>query len=104
MILLGLAGKSSDDVRANRRVGEPFAHHLRALGEEKLSAFRAVQAGCTLRVLTLHREGEDFAGAWTGALSGNYANVRVAGCWPANQFLDVRVAGERGGQLAGIVL
>jgi threonylcarbamoyladenosine tRNA methylthiotransferase MtaB len=80
------------------------ARELRALGEEKQSAFRAVQAGCTLRVLTLHREGEDFAGPWTGALSGNYANVRVAGRWPANHFLDVQVTGERDRHLAGTVL
>jgi threonylcarbamoyladenosine tRNA methylthiotransferase MtaB len=77
------------------------ARELRALGEEKQSAFRAAQAGRTLRVLTLHRDGEDFAGPWTGALSGNYVNVRVAGRWPANQFLDVQIAGERDGHLAG---
>ena len=80
------------------------ARELRALGEEKQSAFRAAQAGRTLRVLTLHREGEDFAGPWTGALSGNYVNVRVAGRWPANQFLDVRVTCERDGHLAGTAL
>ena len=77
------------------------ARELRALGEEKKSVFRAEQAGRTLRVLTLHRDGEDCAGPWTGALSGNYIDVRVAGRWPANQFLEVQVTGERDGHLAG---
>jgi threonylcarbamoyladenosine tRNA methylthiotransferase MtaB len=80
------------------------ARELRALGEEKKSAFRAAQAGSILRVLTLHRDGEDFAGPWTRALSGNYVDVRVAGLWPANQFLDVHVGGERDGHLAGTAL
>jgi threonylcarbamoyladenosine tRNA methylthiotransferase MtaB len=80
------------------------AKELRALGEEKKSAFRAAQAGRTLRLLTLHREGEDLTGPWTRALSGNYLDVRVAGRWPANQFLDVRVIGERDGYLAGTAL
>jgi threonylcarbamoyladenosine tRNA methylthiotransferase MtaB len=80
------------------------ARELRALGEEKQSAFHTAQAGRTLRVLTLHRDGEDFAGPWTGALSGNYANVRVAGRWPANHFLDVQVTGERDGHVAGTAL
>jgi len=80
------------------------ARELRALGEEKKSAFRAAQAGSILRVLTLHRDGEDFAGPWTRALSSNYVDVRVAGRWPANQFLDVQVCGERDGRLAGTAL
>src|SRR5882762_2537501 len=80
------------------------ARELRALGEEKKSAFRAEQAGSILRVLTLHRDGEDFAGPWTRALSSNYVDVRVAGRWPANQFLDVQVGGERDGRLAGTAL
>jgi threonylcarbamoyladenosine tRNA methylthiotransferase MtaB len=80
------------------------ARELRALGEEKKSAFHAAQVGRTLRMLTLHRDGEDCAGPWTRALSGNYVDVRVAGRWPANQFLDVRVVGERDGHLAGTAL
>jgi threonylcarbamoyladenosine tRNA methylthiotransferase MtaB len=80
------------------------ARELRALGEEKQTAFRAAQACSILRVLTLHRDGEDFAGPWTRALSGNYLDVRVAGRWPANQFLNVQVAGERNGHLAGTTL
>jgi threonylcarbamoyladenosine tRNA methylthiotransferase MtaB len=80
------------------------AKDLRALGEEKKSAFRAAQAGRKLRVLTLNRDGEDCAGPWTRALSGNYADVRVAGKWPANQFLDVQVSGENDGHLAGTAI
>ena len=80
------------------------AKELRALGEKKKSAFLAAQAGRTLRVLTLHRSGEDPTGPWTRALSGNYLDVRVAGRWPANQFLSVQVTGERDGRLAGTAL
>jgi threonylcarbamoyladenosine tRNA methylthiotransferase MtaB len=80
------------------------ARELRSLGEEKKSAFRAGQAGRTLRVLTLNRDGVDCAGPWTRALSGNYADVRVAGRWPANQFLDLQVSGEKDGHLVGTAL
>ncbi|HEV1995147.1 MAG TPA: tRNA (N(6)-L-threonylcarbamoyladenosine(37)-C(2))-methylthiotransferase MtaB [Candidatus Acidoferrum sp.] len=78
---------------------------LRALGAGKAAAFRAGQAGKTQRVLTLDRSGGDAGGdRWTGALSGNYLNVRVAGRWPANTWLEVRLtaAGEHllGAQLA----
>jgi threonylcarbamoyladenosine tRNA methylthiotransferase MtaB len=77
------------------------AKELRALGEEKKAAFHAAQAGRTLRVLTLQRSGEDGSGTWTRALSGNYLDVRVAGLWPANQFLDVQVTGVRDTHLTG---
>jgi threonylcarbamoyladenosine tRNA methylthiotransferase MtaB len=80
------------------------ANELRARGEEKQSAFRAAQAGRTLRVLTLRRNGEDAAGPWTRALSGNYAGVRVAGHRPANQFVDVKITGVSDGHLAGVAL
>ena len=84
---------------ANRR-----ARELRALGKEKKSAFRAAQAGRTMRVLTLNRGGEDASGAWTRALSGNYLDVRVAGRWAANQFVDIRVVTGREGDIAGIAV
>ena len=80
------------------------ARELRALGEEKKSAFRAVQVGRTPRVLTLHGDGQDFDGPWTRALSGNYVDVRVAGRWSANQFIDVQITGERDGHLMGTVI
>jgi threonylcarbamoyladenosine tRNA methylthiotransferase MtaB len=79
------------------------ASELRALGEGKKAAFRASQAGRTLRVLTLNRSGEDASGPWTRALSGNYLDVRVAGRWPPNHFLNVQVAAEKGAHLAGVV-
>jgi threonylcarbamoyladenosine tRNA methylthiotransferase MtaB len=80
------------------------AKELRALGEEKKAAFHAAQAGRTLRVLTLQRSGEDTAGPWTRALSGNYLDVNVSGRWPSNQFLDVQVTGMKDGHLAGVAL
>ena len=80
------------------------ARELRALGEEKKSAFRAAQAGRTMRVLTLNRGGEDASGPWTRALSGNYLDVRVAGRRPANQFVDVQVTGVKDAHLAGIAV
>jgi threonylcarbamoyladenosine tRNA methylthiotransferase MtaB len=68
------------------------SRELRALGAQKSETFRAAQAGEMLRVLTLHRSGTDDAGdLWTEALSGNYLRVRVAGNWPANTWLDVRL-------------
>jgi threonylcarbamoyladenosine tRNA methylthiotransferase MtaB len=86
-----------------RAVIERRSRELRALGAGKNSTFRAAQQGKTLRVLTLHRGGDNgsahreaeiFKGesSWTGALSANYLSVRVAGRWPANTWLDVRVA------------
>jgi len=80
------------------------AKQLRALGEQKKSAFRAAQAGRRLRVLTLNGGGEDDAGPWTRALSGNYVDVRVRRQWPANQFLDVQVSGEIDGHLTAIAI
>lgn len=81
---------------ANRR-----ARELRALGKEKKSAFRAAQAGRTMRVLTLNRGGEDASGAWTRALSGNYLDVRLVGRRAANEFVDFQVTGVRDTHLVG---
>lgn len=77
------------------------ARELRALGMEKKLAFLKTQTGRTLRVITLHRTGEDASGPWTRAISGNYLDVRVAGRWPANEFLDVRICGAKGDVLLG---
>ncbi len=85
------------DAVATRR-----ARELRALGEEKKSAFRDAQVGCSMRVLTLNRSGEDASGPWTRAISGNYLDVRVAGRRAGNDFLDVQITGARDGHLAGI--
>ena len=80
------------------------ARELRALGEKKKAVFQAAQTGRTMRVLTLNRSGRDDSGTWTRALSSNYADVRVSGDWPANQFLDVRISGESEGHLTGSAL
>jgi threonylcarbamoyladenosine tRNA methylthiotransferase MtaB len=77
------------------------ARELRALGEKKKDAFRAAQTGSTMRVLTLNRSGEDPGGPWTRALSSNYLDVRVSGARPANQFLEMRIAGITDGHLTG---
>ena len=63
------------------------ARALRALGEQKVAAFRASQSGRTLRALTLARGGDD----WTEALTANYLKVRVPGLHPANQWHGVRI-------------
>ena len=63
------------------------ARALRALGQQKAAAFRALQAGRTVRALTLARGGDD----WTQALTGNYLKVRVAGRWPANIWCEARI-------------
>jgi len=96
------AADLQDHVPASEIAGR--ARELRALGEQKKAAFRSAQAGRTLRVLTLNGDGEDCAGPWTRALSSNYADVRVAGKLPANQFLDVQISDERDGHLAGVPL
>jgi len=80
------------------------ASDLRALGERKKAVFRTSQAERTLRVLTLNRSGEDASGPWTRALSGNYLDVRVAGRWPSNRFLNVQITGEKGAHLAGVAV
>jgi len=66
------------------------ARALRALGEEKSAAFRASQAGRTLRALTLDR-GRD---GWTEALTPNYLKVRIASRHPANEWRQVRIAAD----------
>ncbi len=66
------------------------ARALRTLGEEKSAAFRASQAGRTLRALTLDR-GRD---GWTEALTPNYLKVRIAGRHPANEWRQVRIAAD----------
>jgi threonylcarbamoyladenosine tRNA methylthiotransferase MtaB len=77
------------------------ARELRELGAAKKSAFLAAQAGETLRVITLQRTGEDVSGPWTRAISGNYLDVRVAGRWAANEFLNARIGGVRDDALVG---
>jgi len=61
------------------------ARTLRALGEKKAAEFRAAQAGCRTRALTLNRSGHD----WTEALTPNYLKLRISGLHPANEWHDV---------------
>ncbi len=68
------------------------ARELRALAAQKAAAFRAAQAGRTLRVLTLRAQGGDERGAYTEALSGNFLTLRVPGRLPANQWRNERAA------------
>jgi threonylcarbamoyladenosine tRNA methylthiotransferase MtaB len=63
------------------------ARTLRTLGQQKATAFRELQAGRTLRALTLARGGD----TWTEALTGNYLKVRVEGPRPANQWCEARI-------------
>ncbi len=63
------------------------ARALRTLGQQKATAFRELQAGRTLRALTLARGGD----TWTEALTGNYLKVRVEGRRPANQWCEARI-------------
>jgi threonylcarbamoyladenosine tRNA methylthiotransferase MtaB len=64
------------------------ARALRALGQQKSTAFRKLQAGRTLRALTL-AHGRD---TWTEALTGNYLKVRVEGRRPANIWCEARIS------------
>jgi threonylcarbamoyladenosine tRNA methylthiotransferase MtaB len=63
------------------------ARELRALAQKKSQQFWISQQGRKTRVLTLGRKGEN----WTGAITGNYLNVRVAGSWPRNQWLNIKI-------------
>ena len=77
------------------------SRELRALAAGKAAAFRVAQLGRVLRVLTLEGSGGAASPGWTRALSDNYLDVRVVGCWPANQMLDVRITGVDGCHLIG---
>jgi threonylcarbamoyladenosine tRNA methylthiotransferase MtaB len=67
------------------------ARALRALGQQKSAVFRELQAGRTVRALTLARGGD----TWTEALTGNYLKVRVEGGWAANLWCEARINSAR---------
>jgi threonylcarbamoyladenosine tRNA methylthiotransferase MtaB len=66
------------------------ARELRALAQQKSQQFRISQQGKKTRALTLDRHGDN----WTGAITGNYLSVRVAGSWPRNRWLEVKIPGD----------
>ncbi len=94
------------------------ARALRSLSERKSRAFRRTQIAAELRVLTLRSSRDDDPQTktaqlgsrrdaylsrdknqtvdFTAALSSNYLRLRIAGNWPANQWLHVRVLAEEG--------
>ncbi len=63
------------------------ARALRSLSATKNAAFRAGQAGRTMRALTLGRHGD----GWTEALTGNFLKVRLAGRHAANEWHELRM-------------
>jgi threonylcarbamoyladenosine tRNA methylthiotransferase MtaB len=76
------------------------ARALRALGKQKVAAFRELHAGRTVRALTLARGGD----TWTEALTGNYLKVRVEGCRPANQWCEARIESAKENAESGELL
>jgi threonylcarbamoyladenosine tRNA methylthiotransferase MtaB len=85
----GTAGASLGD-RIRAETIAQRARALRGLGAKKSAAFRASQAGATLRALTLAR-GKD---GWTEALTGNYLKVRLDGRHGANEWHQARVTAD----------
>jgi threonylcarbamoyladenosine tRNA methylthiotransferase MtaB len=63
------------------------ARFLRGLGQKKAEAFRASQAGRTLRALTLARSDENS----TEALTGNYLKVKIAGRHLPNEWHQAKI-------------
>jgi hypothetical protein len=53
-------------------------------------------------VLTLRSSKEVQERRYTRAISTNYLDLRVAGWWPANQWLDVRIESFDGARLTAI--
>ncbi len=98
--LCGAGFQASTSLEVSPQVTKQRSRELRALAEEKKAAFRAAQAGSTLRVLTLREQGEDSSGPWTAALSDNYLQLRVSGHHPRNEFYAVRLT-RKGTQLSG---
>ncbi len=64
------------------------ARELRQIGEEKKSAFWKAQAGSISRGLTL-LPGRGQATA--RAITANYLTVRLAGAWPPNRWIQIRI-------------
>ncbi len=94
------AERLADHVPAN--VIRERARELRAIGAGRKAAFAATQIGRQVRVLTLHTEGNEKSAGheeWSRAISSNYLDLRVAGGFPANQWLDVEITSFDGSRL-----
>jgi threonylcarbamoyladenosine tRNA methylthiotransferase MtaB len=76
------------------------ARELRRLGESKAAEFRRSQIGGTLRVLTLHRDGNP-PDDCTPAITSNYLRVLATGIYPANVWLAACISAERNDWLVG---
>jgi threonylcarbamoyladenosine tRNA methylthiotransferase MtaB len=63
------------------------ARELRALSEKKSAAFHRLQSGRTLSLLTLRHSDSGQSCEWTPALSSNFLKLRLAGQFPANEFV-----------------
>jgi threonylcarbamoyladenosine tRNA methylthiotransferase MtaB len=78
------------------------ARELRAIGARKKAKFAALQVGKTLRALTLNTNEEETSAErrdFSRAISSNYLDLRVAGRYPANQWLDVEITYFDGARL-----
>ncbi|HEV3218143.1 MAG TPA: tRNA (N(6)-L-threonylcarbamoyladenosine(37)-C(2))-methylthiotransferase MtaB [Candidatus Acidoferrales bacterium] len=78
------------------------ARELRAVGTRKKSAFAAAQMGRPHHVLTLNTEEKENSadrGEWSRAISSNYLDLRVAGRFLPNQWLDVEITSFDGARL-----
>ncbi len=94
------AAKCAESVPA--QVIRERARELRALGVRKKAAFASAQVGRRHRVLTLKTEVKEKSADredWSRAISSNYLDLRVAGRFPANQWLDVRFTSFDGARL-----
>jgi tRNA A37 methylthiotransferase MiaB len=66
---------------------------LRALAAEKSQAHRQRFLGRELEAITLHTPAELAHRGWTSALTENFLPVEIAGPFPANRLLRVRLTG-----------
>jgi threonylcarbamoyladenosine tRNA methylthiotransferase MtaB len=72
------------------RIIRARAHELRAIARKKSEEFHSSQVGRQFRALTLNRRQGDS----TFAVTGNYLNIRVAGSFPRNRWLEILVPAD----------
>jgi threonylcarbamoyladenosine tRNA methylthiotransferase MtaB len=71
------------------------ARELRALSEKKSAAFHRSQSGRTLSLLTLRHSDSTQSREWTPALTSNFLKLRLAGQFPANEFVTAPCPASR---------